>query len=558
LREKIHYFQDFFIEASSTPGEYRFITIRYVYTAPEDSLPDLSLQWSTKSATSLMRTTLRMVYRMKIIEFTLILRVIISITFLSIYHSFHILLHPTGMLYHAGYPRFSGGALAIDKISRTFHCATYFGAKSSSHPFGDDIITSSSNEKVRLVKSLLTKKGRSRSGLILLEGHRTVLDALRAGAQPRVIMYTNKSLEAPLGPELSTRLFPGRSLPGNVWPSFQVTETVFATMSDTKSAQGVLGAFRAVSPDEAMPGGRISLSVLGVSDAIGNAASEVTPLGSLRSQSSTQGFAPLVVVLDGIADPGNMGTLLRTCYGMGATAVISVGEGCDVYAPKVLRAAMGVQMRATSSCTSDTGTDLTRLKGAAPYESPDGFDDIGDSGISRLSSSDGPVPAPMHIVECDDWGPVQDLLQRHRELVVPGSGPRKSGTGGSGVNTSLQVVLADGGDPGHLPYYSVDFTRPTVLVIGSEARGVSAAALRALRAVGALGAAVEAAPPPPATATSATTKRSGGSSALEVVQVRIPVSRPLESFNAAVAGSVLLGEAARQRSKICSGVTGAA
>jgi tRNA G18 (ribose-2'-O)-methylase SpoU len=533
LREKIHYFQDFFIEASSTPGEYRFITIRYVYTAPEYSLPDLSLQWSTKSATSLMRTTLRMVYRMKIIEFTLILRVIISITFLSIYHSFHILLHPTGMLYHAGYPRFSGGALAIDKISRTFHCATYFGAKSSSHPFGDDIITSSSNEKVRLVKSLLTKKGRSRSGLILLEGHRTVLDALRAGAQPRVIMYTNKSLEAPLGPELSTRLFPGRSLPGNVWPSFQVTETVFATMSDTKSAQGVLGAFRAVSPDEAMPGGRISLSVLGVSDAIGNAASEVTPLGSLRSQSSTQGFAPLVVVLDGIADPGNMGTLLRTCYGMGATAVISVGEGCDVYAPKVLRAAMGVQMRATSSCTSDTGTDLTRLKGAAPYESPDGFDDIGDSGISRLSSSDGPVPAP-------------------------GSGPRKSGTGGSGVNTSLQVVLADGGDPGHLPYYSVDFTRPTVLVIGSEARGVSAAALRALRAVGALGAAVEAAPPPPATATSATTKRSGGSSALEVVQVRIPVSRPLESFNAAVAGSVLLGEAARQRSKICSGVTGAA
>ena len=51
--------------------------------------------------------------------------------------------------------------------------------------------------------------------------------------------------------------------------------------------------------------------------------------------------AGLVVVLDGVQDPGNLGTIIRTADAMGAAGVL-LGEGCaDPFAPKPLRAAMG-------------------------------------------------------------------------------------------------------------------------------------------------------------------------------------------------------------------------
>jgi TrmH family RNA methyltransferase len=82
----------------------------------------------------------------------------------------------------------------------------------------------------------------------------------------------------------------------------------------------------------------------------------------------------------------------------------------------------------------------------------------------------------------------------------------------------LQIVIADGGE-GSVPYTDVDFTLPSVLVIGSEASGVSQVAYDAPG---------------------------------RVVRAGIPMFRQLESFNAAVAGSILLAEAARQRSAVAS------
>lgn len=77
--------------------------------------------------------------------------------------------------------------------------------------------------------------------------------------------------------------------------------------------------------------------------------------------------------------------------------------------------------------------------------------------------------------------------------------------------------MADGGE-GNESYDEIDYTQPTVLVVGSEAEGVSRQALEVL-ANG------------PAT----------------VRKVRIPMTRELESFNAAIAASIILAEAARQR-----------
>lgn len=51
------------------------------------------------------------------------------------------------------------------------------------------------------------------------------------------------------------------------------------------------------------------------------------------------------IILDGIQDPGNMGTLLRTADAMGVKAVIIVNNCADIYNPKVVRAAMGAVFR---------------------------------------------------------------------------------------------------------------------------------------------------------------------------------------------------------------------
>lgn len=48
-----------------------------------------------------------------------------------------------------------------------------------------------------------------------------------------------------------------------------------------------------------------------------------------------------LLALDGISDPGNLGTILRTAWAFGVSRVY-LGEGCaDVYAPKVVRSGMG-------------------------------------------------------------------------------------------------------------------------------------------------------------------------------------------------------------------------
>ena len=55
--------------------------------------------------------------------------------------------------------------------------------------------------------------------------------------------------------------------------------------------------------------------------------------------------ASLVLVLDRISDPGNLGTLLRSAAGAGVDAVLML-EGCtDVWGLKALRAGMGAQLR---------------------------------------------------------------------------------------------------------------------------------------------------------------------------------------------------------------------
>lgn len=166
------------------------------------------------------------------------------------------------------------------------------------------MITSRDNPKVKWLRLLHDAKGRLGERCFLVEGAILVADALSAGLQPRLVLYDGAALRGTArGRRLLEQL-------GSL-ASEEAMPAVLQGVSDTVSPQGIVAAF-------SIPEMPLSLPAQG-----------------------------LVVVLDGVRDPGNVGTILRSALGAGCVAVIATPDTCDLFAPKVVRAAMGAHARLT-------------------------------------------------------------------------------------------------------------------------------------------------------------------------------------------------------------------
>lgn len=156
------------------------------------------------------------------------------------------------------------------------------------------MITSVKNESIKAIKALLSRKGRKETGLHLIEGERLVFDALASGVRAESLFVSADRQD------LKSRL-------EEAGLKFEtVSESVMASVSDTDSPQGIIAS--AVTPDMTPP--------------------ESFPSG-------------LIVALDRVQDPGNLGTILRTADAFGAKGLL-LSEGCaDPWSPKAVRAAMG-------------------------------------------------------------------------------------------------------------------------------------------------------------------------------------------------------------------------
>ena len=86
-----------------------------------------------------------------------------------------------------------------------------------------------------------------------------------------------------------------------------------------------------------------------------------------------------VLVLDGVQDPGNVGTMLRTAWGLGAAGVIALPGTAELTNPKVLRASMGGAFRMP----------------CVPVTEPELFEWAGRNRVRVLLAEAGaPLPAP--------------------------------------------------------------------------------------------------------------------------------------------------------------------
>lgn len=261
-------------------------------------------------------------------------------------------------------------------------------------------ITSVKNNKVKTWASLKQKKFREQTGLYLAEGLRLVEEAVASGAPVAEILIAGDIESGKFDNIINGAVSLGVKM-------YEVNEMIIEHVADTKTPQGVVAVLRKTEGD---------------------------PEAFTANKEN-----PLYLVLEGIQDPGNLGTMIRTADAIGATGVF-LGKSCvDLHNPKVVRATMGSLFH-LPIFTVDLGTMIPMLKG---------------KGVTV-------------------------------------------------VGTSLDTEQA---------VYQADLTGAAALVIGSEAHGLD-----------------------PAIA------------GLVSTSVKLPMPGKAESLNAAIAASVILYEALRQRS----------
>ena len=163
-----------------------------------------------------------------------------------------------------------------------------------------ETITSLRNDSIRALKGLQSKKGRAQARQFLLEGPILIAEALESGCQVASVLVDMDAGEAERA--LALRCVAGGA---RAWA---VTRHIIEALSDTKAPQGIVAAV--CMKEGAVP--------------------ELAP-----------GKASVMVLLDGVQDPGNAGTIIRTADATGAAAVMLSEDSVELYNPKLVRATMG-------------------------------------------------------------------------------------------------------------------------------------------------------------------------------------------------------------------------
>jgi RNA methyltransferase, TrmH family len=161
-----------------------------------------------------------------------------------------------------------------------------------------------SRADARLIQGLHRRKVREREGLFLAEGVRVVEDLLASPLSLRNALISSNFEDDPRAAALVADL-EARS------PVERVSEAELARLSATDTPQGILVV--AHIPQRAMP-------------------------AAIPEQAT-------VLVLDGVQDPGNLGTMLRTAEAFGLAMIAALPGTVDVWNPKVVRSAAGAAFR---------------------------------------------------------------------------------------------------------------------------------------------------------------------------------------------------------------------
>ena len=177
-------------------------------------------------------------------------------------------------------------------------------------------ITGKDNKTLKLIKTLKKKNKRTEQGKFIAEGRKLALEAFEYAPQDiYCVVITREFLEK----EAELVAF-AESVCDKV---FVVSGQMFDDISDTDTPQGILTV-------------------------INMTAKEFAISKSVRD----------IVVLDGVSEPGNMGTVIRTAEALGFDGIYLMKGCADIYSPKTVRATMGSVFRMKFK----TGCELTDIE----------------------------------------------------------------------------------------------------------------------------------------------------------------------------------------------------
>lgn len=183
------------------------------------------------------------------------------------------------------------------------------------------VITSKDNEIVKNIKKLKEKKYRDQTGQYIIEGIKLVKEAIEEKANIQKIVLcedceNDGTIEKALMYEIAK------------YDCIYVSKKVFDSITDVNTPQGIL----AIIKRKALGEQEISYK------------------------------EDLIVVLDGIQDPGNLGTILRTVDSVGLSQIVLSEKTADPYNPKVVRSTMGAIFRLNIIQSNNIIEDLKKIK----------------------------------------------------------------------------------------------------------------------------------------------------------------------------------------------------
>ncbi len=212
-----------------------------------------------------------------------------------------------------------------------------------------------SKNQAKLVRSLETKKHRQAEGLFVAEGPKVVGDLLACHFRPHIIFSTNvgganSASPSPIGAANSAGSSPigaannASPLP---CPIVHVTDDELRRISFLQHPQQVLAVFELPSsPGPISPIRPISpISPIRPISPISpiRPISPISPISPIRPISPISPISPtgLSLALDGVQDPGNLGTIIRVADWYGIDTIYCSPDTADCWAPKVVQATMG-------------------------------------------------------------------------------------------------------------------------------------------------------------------------------------------------------------------------
>jgi TrmH family RNA methyltransferase len=163
-------------------------------------------------------------------------------------------------------------------------------------------ISSPTNPLIKDIRALHMRKARAETGLFVAEGARTVREALDHGIVPKMLAYRADQRDQPAVANVRKAAGTGGAM------LLEVSPSVLEKISARDNPQSVIGVFE----------------------------QNLRPLASLDPAK-----APLWLALEGVKDPGNFGTCVRTADATGAGGVVLIGTTCDPFGLEAVRATMG-------------------------------------------------------------------------------------------------------------------------------------------------------------------------------------------------------------------------